>query len=344
METDIAPVYASPPVPLEDEWVQPTGIDPQVRLIAIIGGAILLLGLLAYLAFGRGDNRAELAVADNDATSAAADAAANITGQETAMWVVADANIRDRATAQGSQLLGKSPRGTQLMGVMMIGEDGKSPWFRLSDGRGFVGAVNLSQSEPPKLVKIYNDQLWYAPDTVSLHALPDSSSAQVATLTPGQQVKLTGITDNGFAEAKLNRGGVGYIAPGSYDFSSAASSGADIGAFYAMLGMQNGSVAFFYNGTASDQSITLSIWSPYTSDAHGRISYFNTGTQRTCDSAIRLVGRDEKGRFRFAQSPDTEGTRCGMFPTVTLSGDSAMLNAWWKQNGQTLMSAKLQGG
>lgn len=314
--------------------------DPAWRTKGFALAAVIIIGLLAYLAFG-GDEATKNNIAADAATEQAAPA--EPLGQERTMWVVADANVRDRATAQGSKLLDKLPRGTKIDGVMQIGEDGKSQWFRLTDNRGYVGGVNLSQTEPPKLAKPLADQTWYAPDSVAILALPDANSPKIATLTPGQMVKLAGITENGFAEAKMGRGGVGYIAPGGYDFSISkrVATPADLEAFYGMMGMANSANSSDYSGSASDQSISLTVWAPYSSSVHGRAIYQNQRTGNTCWSSLQLIGRDEKGRFRFSQSSDPGGPACKMSPDLVLSHTGSYMNAWWLQGSDTLMSAKL---
>ena len=223
------PASTSALVPTTDESAKPARSEKQIRTIGFAAAAFLILGLLGYLAFGQGGNNR---TSPNAAGSAIVEAApAEPLGQERSMWVVADANIRDRATAKGSALLGKLPRATQINGVMQIGEDGRTQWFRLVDGRGFIGAVNLSQTEPPRLAKMLGDQSWYAPDDVAILALPDSNSPKIATLTPGQMVKLAGITENGFAEAKLGDRLTGTIQVGEklYAFMRETKGGKGVG-------------------------------------------------------------------------------------------------------------------
>ncbi len=317
---------------------------PSSRTMGFGIAALLIIGLLAYLAFGKGDNGAATSAADAAAEAAAP---AKPLGQERAMWVVADANIRDRATAQGSKLLGKLPRGTQINGVMQMGEDGKSQWFRLTENRGFVGAVNLSQAEPPKLAKPLGDQTWYAPEAVAILALPDSNSPKIATLNPGKKIKLSGITDNGFAEAKMDRGGVGYIAPGGYDFSITkppltSSGSGDVADFYAAMGLNSTEGPYYFNGTASDQTIRLTIWSTSPKGEIAGAEYRNSRTGNTCSSYMNLIGRDEKGRFRFSQFAAPSGNACKIYTDVVLSPSDGYINAWWMQGDQIFMSAKMR--
>lgn len=322
-----------------------TPTTPSAQTIGFGLAALLIIGLLAYLAFGKGDDTTT-ANAAKEATEAAAPA--EPLGQERSLWVVADANVRDRATAQGgSKLLGKLPRGTQIDGVMQMGEDGKSQWFRLTQNRGYVGAVNLSQTEPPKLAKPLGDQTWYAPDAVAILALPDSNSPKIATLNPGQMVKLAGITENGFAEAKLGKGGVGYIAPDGYDFSIStpvvtSSGNGDVADFYSAMGLNSTGGPYKFNGTASDQNIQLTIWSSSPKGDIASAEYRNTSTGNSCKSYMNLIGRDEKGRFRFQQISDPNGTPCRLFPDVILSPSDGYVNAWWMQGDQTFMSAKMR--
>lgn len=134
-----------------------------------------------------------------------------ITGQVTSMYILADANVRDRPTAKGSNIIDKIFRGTSISGILQIGEDGTSQWFRLDGNAGFIGAVNLSFSAPPKLAKTFADMKWNVEKGTDLLATPAAGSAVVAHLNPGDQTTIAGVTENGFAEVKRSKGGVGYF-------------------------------------------------------------------------------------------------------------------------------------
>ena len=151
------------------------------------------------------------------ATEAAADAAANATGSS-AFYIVADANRRSWPTA-ASSFSGKISRGTALQGAMVIGEDGESNWLRLGDGSGYISSVNVAQSPPPQLATNLGDRRFRTPSDLQLYATPSEQSAVVDTVPAGTVLVITGITDNGFAEAKGRSGGVGYFPATGFDFS-----------------------------------------------------------------------------------------------------------------------------
>ncbi len=61
-------------------------------------------------------------------------------------FVTGAANIRTMPTAQagtGSSVVGTLRAGTQVQGQMVVGP-GNAYWLQLTDGRGFVSAINLS--------------------------------------------------------------------------------------------------------------------------------------------------------------------------------------------------------
>ncbi len=64
-------------------------------------------------------------------------------------FVTSTANIRILPTAQGpdSRVMGTLRPGSQVAGQMVVGP-GNAYWLRLSDGRGYVSAINLSDGPP----------------------------------------------------------------------------------------------------------------------------------------------------------------------------------------------------
>ena len=57
---------------------------------------------------------------------------------------------------------------------------------------------------------------------------------------------------------------------------------------------------------------------------------------------MNLIGRDEKGRFRFNQIASPAGHACNIYTDVVLSPSDGYINAWWMQGDQTFMSAKMR--
>ena len=135
----------------------------------------------------------------------------DITGQKVQMFIVADANMRDRATAKGSNIIDKIMRGATVSGVLQLGEDGQSRWLKLDGGDGFIGAVNLSIAAPPNLAKSFVDMKWNVEVSTDLLVAPIDGSAVVGRLNMNDQVTIAGVTENGYVETKRNKGGVGYF-------------------------------------------------------------------------------------------------------------------------------------
>ncbi len=156
------------------------------------------------------------AAADASA-AAAAGAAADASGGT--YYLVADANLRSRSTAD-SENKGKISRGTMLTGSMIIGEDGKSTWLMLANGNGYVSAVNLSANAPPQLSTIFGARAFKPEEDLALYAAPDTGSALVDTIPAGTAIVITGITGNGFVEAKGRRGGVGYFPSAGHNLGT----------------------------------------------------------------------------------------------------------------------------
>lgn len=176
-----------------------------------IGGGLLILALAAlyYLLFLRDDwGRPGLEDRVSDAPPATEQAAPQI------FYTTADANIRDKATTQGSTILGKLPRGSAASGQLVAGEDGTSQWLKLDEGKGFVAFANLSEFEPPQIVKSLDDKIWAADRPIEIWAQPDTASTLLDRVGTGTPLTLAGLTAGGFIEVKLKQGGVGYIADG----------------------------------------------------------------------------------------------------------------------------------
>jgi uncharacterized protein (UPF0333 family) len=170
--------------------------EPTSKMPWIIGGSVLAL-LVAYaifMAFFAPKKSEAMDGADAAMSTAAAAASTNpaITGQAADMYIVADANVRDQPTAQGSSIVTKLMRGTKINGTLQIGADGTSAWMKLTDGTGYIGAVNLNTNAPPKLAKAFADMKWNVEESTDLLATPDANSAVVAHLNMRDQTTLAG--------------------------------------------------------------------------------------------------------------------------------------------------------
>lgn len=178
----------------------------------LIGGGVLILAilLLYYVLFLRddfGSNKLEDRVASSEDN--AVDAAPK------QLFAMTQANIRDKATAQGSNIIGKLSRGTQVSGKVILGEDGTSEWLELADGKGFVATVNLGEAAPPEIVKPLGDKQWTTDKAIEIWSKPDTGSTLIDRVSAGTTLTLAGLTANDFIEVKLKKGGVGYIADGA---------------------------------------------------------------------------------------------------------------------------------
>jgi hypothetical protein len=173
------------------------------------GAGILLLLIGYYFLFLRDDMSSNL----EDRVSAAPKQVEEVVAKE--YFAVADANIRDKASAQDTNILGKVARGNSVSGKAILGEDGASDWLELADGKGFVAMVNLSETAPPELVKMLGDKNWTTDKPIEIWSQPDTASTLVDRVGAGTTLSLFGITANDFIEIKLKKGGVGYIADGA---------------------------------------------------------------------------------------------------------------------------------
>ncbi len=185
----------------------------QDRNWLLIGGAAVLIVLIALLYFwlfvwddlGDGADPSKPEVAKT----------ASVTAAPMQMFTMTEANIRDKATTVDSNIIGKMPRGSALSGVVKLGEDGTTDWLELAEGKGFVAAVNLSETEPPVLIKSLDDKIWSTDTAIEIWSQPDSGSTLIDRVNEGTKLTLAGLTGNDYIEIKLKKGGVGYIADGA---------------------------------------------------------------------------------------------------------------------------------
>jgi hypothetical protein len=201
------PVYAAP----ESTYYPDESVAPKNSNKLIIGGGLALIALLGGLYFFlfRSHNMSNEGGTPTVETTPKAAVAA------TKLYAVTQANIRDKTTATGSNVIGKIPRGTEVSGKLALGEDGVSDWLELADGKGFVGAINLSEIQPPELSKAIADKIWVTDKAMEIWAQPDSTSSLLDRAAAGTSLTLAGLTANDYIEIKLRKGGVGYIADGA---------------------------------------------------------------------------------------------------------------------------------
>lgn len=291
----------------------------------------------------------------------------DITGQKVQMFIVADANMRDRATAKGSNIIDKIMRGATVSGVLQLGEDGQSRWLKLDGGDGFIGAVNLSIAAPPNLAKSFVDMKWNVEVSTDLLAAPIDGSAVVGRLNMNDQVTIAGVTENGYVETKRNKGGVGYfLATPANDRTGAlvlnnAHMDSDIvndspasvaeSEKNAVPFLTRGISSLAYDGQIGDQIITLFIETNATRKLlFITADYQNVGTKKKCSSMLVFKRFNADQTLDFKQGVTKNGISCGQFPDVNLSVlasnsyqyPSPEISLRWTMNGKTVMEGDLQ--
>ena len=150
-----------------------------------------------------------------DSDMPAAEAGEVSTPEPQIFFAMTDANVRNKPTISGSDILGKLPRGSQVTGTIQPGSGVDGGWLELSDGNGFVALVNLSQVQPPVLVQSLNDQSWVADGLIDVWATTLADSDLLDRLREGAPLTLVGTTANNFIEVKLADGRYGYLADAS---------------------------------------------------------------------------------------------------------------------------------
>ncbi len=172
---------------------------------------ILLFLLLYYLIFIRDDMQSNPARPAPVAKQAIeSDQAGAI-----AFFAVAQANIRDKPTTQGSTITGKLPRGASAQGTLITGEDGTSTWLKMADDAGFVSANNLSETSAARNCKAVGRQNLDCDKALDIYTQPDTAAVIYDKVSAGTTLTLYGLTANDFIEIKLRKGGVGYLANGA---------------------------------------------------------------------------------------------------------------------------------
>lgn len=177
-------------------------------LVAALG-SIFVIGALYFWLFIMDDLR------ESSVDEVSGNTEAGVTLEAKQMFAMTEANIRDRATTSGSQILGKLPRGSAVTGVVKLGMDGTSEWLELSDGKGFIAVVNLADTQPPEIAKSLNGKIWVADSALDIWAQPDTGASLLDRVSAGTKLTLSGLTLNDYIEVRLGNGGFGYLANGA---------------------------------------------------------------------------------------------------------------------------------
>lgn len=207
--TGEAPAAAAPPYDQSQTGPAQGDAPPSRRPTGVLlGGAALLA-----VAIGGG---AWLGLSSSD--TGATDEPATETGQGTAaeratLYAVAEANLRDRASLEGSKIVGSLKRGEKVGGTLLTDERGK-PWLKLDGKDQYVSLANLSKIAPPALASLDgSDRI--TSGACSVMETASAGSAIKASLKPGAAIRLVGVTADGFTEYGLPGGGIGYVAASS---------------------------------------------------------------------------------------------------------------------------------
>lgn len=203
-----SPAIVAAPSPAIQADVGDTSPAPR-RTGLLLGGAALLA-----VAIGGGAWLGLSSSGDKAGTVENTDAGANHAAAETAtLYAVAEANLRNQASLQGSKIVGSLKRGEKVAGTLVTDERGKQ-WLKLDGGSGFVSLANLAKTAPPALASLDgSDRITTAQCNVLETAAPGAASKM--TLKPGAAVRLVGTTADGFTEVGLPGGGVGYTPAAS---------------------------------------------------------------------------------------------------------------------------------
>ena len=200
---------ADTPASSPDVGVKASDASPAPRRTGLLlGGAAVLaiaVGSGAWLGLSSsGDKASTLEHVSPGEVRAAAETAT--------LYAVAEANLRDQASLQGSKIVGSLKRGEKATGTLVTDERGKQ-WLKLG-GSGFVSLANLAKAAPPALASLDgSDRITTAQCTVLENAAQGAASKMV--LKPGAAVRLVGTTADGFTEVGLPGGGVGYMPAAS---------------------------------------------------------------------------------------------------------------------------------
>ena len=162
------------------------------------------------------------------------------------LYAATNANIRDKPSVEDGEITGKLKRADAVSGQVISGEvvggvAEADKWLKLEDDKGFVSLINLSKNESPKLATVYGSKNIILAAPVDLWDAPSNEAELLDRLSKGLNITTSGITENGYAEIILKKGGVGYIAGGVKMVEDAAK--ADLGPPIAIKLDNNGCAA-----------------------------------------------------------------------------------------------------
>ncbi len=202
-----APYQPAPPV-----QTYPVETTPPARWPWLVGGAALIALSLAVFGFMRDGSTLkpidDKTLAEQSSDGKAGSEAPKVVSPAETLYVVTEANVRNKPTTAGTQVVSKLTRGTKVTGDVVVGAKDQR-WLKLAGKEEYVSLVNLAKDEPEVLASTSNTNATIAnrcPVLTEAHA----DAPIKVTLQPGNKIKITGITPSGYAEFALPKGGVGY--------------------------------------------------------------------------------------------------------------------------------------
>ena len=177
----------------------------------LAGAALLVVGgVLAYGFMQDGRELTPITDTGSGAGETTSGAPATVINPRVSLFVAADANVRDKPTVSGSNVVSKLKRGSEVKGDIVAGAKGDQ-WLKLEGQEAYVSMINLMKDAPAILVSTSSTDATIK-TRCSVLARAESGAPVKVTLDPGAKIKVTGLTEGGFAEFALPRGGSGYVA------------------------------------------------------------------------------------------------------------------------------------
>ena len=227
MSISSSPISPTPAVPHDAEHVPGYAADDldedeeeggfSKLWIGIGAGLLAILAALYYFLFIADDvgNR-------KGGTPTAAAPAKEAPVEAKKYYATGIANIRDAATTTDSNITAKLKRGEEVAGKLVAGAVEGEQWLELDDAKGFVSLINLTENEMPVLAKNLGRRSFTLAGGANLWDAPADGAQLLDRLSKGLTINASGITENGYAEIILRKGGVGYIADGEKLIADAA--------------------------------------------------------------------------------------------------------------------------
>ena len=133
------------------------------------------------------------------------------------LWVTRITRLRDAPTSDGSSVIATLGRGDQLSGEWIMGRDGETPWLRVNweDGQGYAWGANLSEVNPPRIIRDVSGNWQLAPGAI-VRAQPRDDAREVDRVSTATPVDVVGLVADDWVEIARASGGVGYVRPAQF--------------------------------------------------------------------------------------------------------------------------------